>query len=164
MNGVQSVQRLPPEVCGNSLPTSNAAHRERRRDQQVVVAVEQVHVHAERAALLLRVEQLVRGDLLALRGDLDAGPDRSAPCSSTFFSRNAAPREPVRAEDRRRVLEAGMLLLDLRAQVLEDLDCAFHDAQRLRDRPWHSRGSATRRCAGRATPLRRGPCASRAAS
>ena len=58
MNGVQSVQRLPLEV-GDFLAGVEGRERQRRRHQQVVVAVEEVHVHAERAALLLRLEQLV---------------------------------------------------------------------------------------------------------
>ncbi len=95
--------------------------RQRRRDQQVPVAVKQVHVGAERAAFHLRVQDLERRDLGAHLRRFDQARVHQALALDRLEEKSGA-REPVRAEDRLRVLEARVFLLDLGAEIFEHLD------------------------------------------
>ena len=81
--------------------------------------MEEIHVRAERAALQGRLQQLVDAYLLSLRRHLA----KSRIDQLVLLLRNASQekrraRKPVRHEERRRVFEPGVLLLDFRSQIL----------------------------------------------
>ncbi len=124
----------PAGLAGRKLEADiERRDRERRRYQQVVVAVEKIHVRAERAALHLRIEDLGGADVRALFGDLDqTGIDQLAHLRRERLQERRGAGEPLRAEDAFRIFEARVLLLDFGAEVGEYMHRLAHDRRDFR--------------------------------
>ena len=85
-------------------------------------------MRAERAALHLRVEQFLRGDLRALLGDLQqARVDQLALLRRDGIHQHRRAREPVRAEDGIGILESRALLFNRGAEIAKDVHRLAHD-------------------------------------